>query len=307
VTNTKPAPVIVDIDKCLSCSGHEFKELYESTFNGSPEEAIPYFLTDRIASVHGQIMVCTGCGFVFTNPQFTPAAYNYIYSQVTSIGGDSARSQVRSDRFQRHRAHVESYANTGKFLDIGAGDGGFLDAMSSTTFDGVGFDVREDTIDDTQTRTDIVVASPTESLIDVRDKFDLPFDFITAWDVLEHLADIENYMTAIREMIKPGGYFFATVPNINSVAARIGKSRWNCMLLEHLWYFSPQTYEAFCRRFDMEVIHVEVIGYPADVGTISTRLSQMVPGFSLNPPNWLSQRAFTLPIGLMFVVCKVPD
>ena len=297
---------MIEIETCLACGAHQFDELYHATFNGNPDEAVPYFLTDRIASLHGRIVRCRSCGFTFTSPQFSPAAYNQIYGQVTSIGGDGGRSRVRRTRFHRHRTRVESYVEQGRFLDIGAGDGAFLDVMSSGPFTGTGFDVREDIGDNDEKQNNIILAKDAESMVASRDSFGLPFDFVTAWDVLEHLADLESYMTAIREITKPGGYLFATVPNVDSFAARIGRERWNCVLLEHLWYFSPKTFGVFCRRFDIEIVSAKPVGYPADLGTVMARLKQMFPTFSLELPTWLSERSITIPIGLMFVVCKMP-
>jgi hypothetical protein len=44
-------------------------------------------------------------------------------------------------------------------------------------------------------------------------------------------------------VLKTGGHLFVTVPNSESFVARAMGKRWNMLLLEHLWYFSPKTIE----------------------------------------------------------------
>jgi len=67
------------------------------------------------------------------------------------------------------------------------------------------------------------------------------FDFITAFDVLEHLPDLDKYLHALGRLLVPGGRLVVTLPDAGSWMATLSGRRWNMYLLEHLWFFDEST------------------------------------------------------------------
>jgi SAM-dependent methyltransferase len=132
------------------------------------------------------------------------------------------------------------------------------------------------------------------------------FDFIVAWDVLEHLADPVQQMQRLRDLLKPGGRLYLTLPNNASLAARLSGRTWNMLLLEHLWYFDPTTVTRLLDRCGYVVDSVRPIGYPVDLATVFLRARQTYGGWVPRAPAWLAKLAVTLPIGLMFVSAARP-
>src|SRR3546814_11228792 len=66
-------------------------------------------------------------------------------------------------------------------------------------------------------------------------------DVITMWHVLEHVDDLDAYLTQINALLKEGGYFIAAVPNHHSFDARLYKEHWAAYdVPRHLWHFSPK-------------------------------------------------------------------
>src|SRR3546814_8963092 len=51
-------------------------------------------------------------------------------------------------------------------------------------------------------------------------------DVITMWHVLEHVDDLDAYLTQINALLKEVGYFIAAVPNHHSFDARLYKDHW---------------------------------------------------------------------------------
>lgn len=58
-------------------------------------------------------------------------------------------------------------------------------------------------------------------------------------DVLEHLVDPAAAVRRIVELLEPGGYLFATVPDSGSLVARALGARWWSVLPMHVQYFTP--------------------------------------------------------------------
>lgn len=71
------------------------------------------------------------------------------------------------------------------------------------------------------------------------------FDAVTVWDVLEHVRDPIQFMSACGSLLKPGGHLFVNVPNLDSLQARVLGARWPLLLPEHLNYFNRKSLR-FC-------------------------------------------------------------
>jgi SAM-dependent methyltransferase len=286
------------VEACPVCGQKSVAELYPATFDGGWEDAVPFFLTDRTHAVHGRIVRCNVCTFVFTTPQFETAAYSRIYERITQTSRH-ARQEAALLRFRRLKDRVESYVPQGRFLELGCADGTFLNEMAG--FEGIGFEVRPAIM---RREGPIMSGDFLEWCAGHTKETADPFDFVAAWDVLEHLPAIHEYMAAVHAIVKPGGLFFATLPDISSAAARFCGEKWNCFLLEHLWYFSPITFRRYVRRFGFELVHAEPFNFPVDLGTIMLRLAQTYGTPIGRLASWLERIVIALPIGLMFAVCR---
>lgn len=288
-------------DPCLvcGCAGHDL--LYKPTYQASLDEAPGYFLAHRTATAHGPIVRCRSCGFVFTSPRFSPEDYDRIYQGIpTPHEGDSAFDPAKTARFRRLARAVRRHIGPGPHLDFGCGDGTFLRVLGYP--EGLGFEIGPPG----RRRAgpaDII----TGNWADVGGSSDIPsqsMDFVTAFDVLEHLPRIREDVALLRGVLKPGGLFFVSVPNVQSMAARIMGRRWNMLLLEHLWYFSPDTLRAFLERSGFE--HVETVPVPFDapVTHIITRLAQTFGLKGALPVGRLSRAVLPVPAGIMLGVYR---
>ncbi|MDA2935960.1 class I SAM-dependent methyltransferase [Patescibacteria group bacterium AH-259-L05] len=98
--------------------------------------------------------------------------------------------------------------NENQILEIGCGTGGNLEVLSRWG-KVTGLDISEEALNFCRKRGFNNLILSTAERINVSDK---TFDLVVAMDVLEH---IENDKKAIKEtwrILKPGGYFLATVP-----------------------------------------------------------------------------------------------
>jgi len=292
---------MIEITQCLVCGGDEFEERYASTFVGTWKDAAPFFLTNRIKATNGRIIRCRQCGFMVTSPQFTPSEYTKIYEHAPS-GADHQNSRKgAAARNRKRKGKVLRHFKEGKFLDLGSADGGFVFEMEG--FDGTGFDVRDIATAEPDAGQRILVGNFLK-YVAAHNPEEADFDFITAWDVIEHLPALDHYMAAIHKLLKADGLLFCSLPDISSAAARISEKKWNCLLLEHLWYFTPETFQRYVGKFGFDVLETSSFTYPVELGTLFQRLNQTYGFAPFRLPGFLNDIIVSLPMGLMFVVCR---
>jgi SAM-dependent methyltransferase len=285
-----------DVTACPVCDGESFVERYPATFDGDWRDAVPYFLTGRTKVVHGRIVRCRDCSFSFTSPQFAAAEYRRIYAAVCSSSKGIGEPRARFDELARFVRRTET---TGRFLDFGCGNGGFLDAMSG--YNGVGLEISADGPEGVVQHGRIITGDILAETLPATGLSFGSFDFIVAWDVLEHLAAPEEQMRRLHTLLKPGGRLYLTLPNSASWIARLSGEKWNMLLLEHLWYFSPETVTRFLKRVGFATDLIKPIGYPVDLASAFLRARQTYGDLVPPVPGFLAKAVVTLPIGLMFV------
>lgn len=292
---------MIEIEQCPVCQGRDIAEKYPATFSGTPSDAVQFFLTNRERAVRGRIAECKDCGFIFTSPQFTPEEYDFIYSQVASSWSkDESQTTSEHARFAGLAKALRRHASGGRLLDFGCGSGAFLEQIPE--FDAIGFEV-----DSEQSDWDgkVFRGSVDDARQQSSEFADGSFDIITAWDVLEHLPKLDQSLDQIYAMLKPGGLFVFTVPNVGSAAAKLTGRFWNSFLLEHIWYFRPDTIERILTRRGFVKESIKGIPFPADLNLVARRIRQTLQMPAPAKPN-KGSTVLPLPIGLMIGVFRKP-
>jgi SAM-dependent methyltransferase len=285
---------------CLVCRSINFELLYESTFTGTKEEAPAYFLNTRSLLAHGRITRCRGCGFCWTNPQFDVDEYEHIYACIQRLSPTAnPLFDAETVRFDRLVKLVSSYsAKPRRLLDLGCGDGKFLAAMPAE--ERFGYEVagvHSSYPDGIQVITDDLLAKIGEAPL-----LEGTFDVLTAWDVFEHLPDLDQFVVAIGRLLCSGGYLFVTVPNLDSLVARLCGERWSMILLEHLWYFGPKTLDLFLGRHGFSMVKQGHMPFAVTASYLAARFAQTY-GLKPSPlPKLIGKKIISVPIGLMYGV-----
>jgi SAM-dependent methyltransferase len=289
-------------DPCIVCGSADAAPLYPPTFHASLAEAPDYFLAHRRATAHGPIVKCRGCGFVFTSPRFAPEDYDRIYGSIaTPHEGVVAFDAAKGARFQRLAALVRpQLGDDAALLDFGCGDGAFLRELDNSAAKGfeIGAPGR------IRAGSSEVILGDWASSVGTDDLPTGGFDVVTAFDVLEHLPRIEEDVAYIRALLRPGGLLFASVPNSQSIVARVMGKRWNMILLEHLWYFSPRTLDAFLARHGFTRVAMQSLPFDAPLAHVATRLAQTFGMNGAFVPRGAAKWVLPVPAGILLGIYR---
>lgn len=179
---------------------------------------------------------CPSCGTGATWPvpdDLSP----YYETYYGKRHGFTARYRAR-----RRLSRVRKYVPGGKLLDIGYGEGTFVELATIQGFDCVGVE----RFADERVR-------PFATFRELRDIND-SFDAITMWHSLEHLAVPDVTIGEITELLTDDGSLFIAVPNFASTQAKLFTKDWlHVDVPRHLFHFTPSGIEKLLKKHGLSI------------------------------------------------------
>jgi len=148
--------------------------------------------------------------------RFLSTILRFVVSVVTALSG------LTKERRNVTNMHLNELS-PGRLLEIGCGDGEFLDRMKGCgwTVDGVDFD--EEAAKSAKEKFGIEVKVGQLEEMCYREN---SFDAITLRHVLEHVFDPIATMHEVCRILKPGGTVIVVTPNAESLGMRTFGSNW---------------------------------------------------------------------------------
>ena len=189
---------------------------------------------------------CAGCGVYFRNPRPTQPEIQRSYDFGSNYAEWQQNETARRAMWIRRLALIQPFKQTGRLLDIGAGDGYFLDIAKAAGFETFGTELSLTGAEYAKGRGHQLLIGQLKEI----DFKDLKFDVVTMWHVLEHLPNPGEALAIISALLKPGGVLALAVPNEENHLFRhrlrggrgenpLGPLVWSKEI--HLTHFQPAT------------------------------------------------------------------
>jgi ubiquinone/menaquinone biosynthesis C-methylase UbiE len=90
---------------------------------------------------------------------------------------------------------------------------------------------------------------------------DSSFDVLTAWHVIEHVADVERTLADWFRVLRPNGVLALETPDASSPIVRLrGSSYRKFWAPEHTYTFTPSTLAEFMQRAGFELLRRPAFG-----------------------------------------------
>jgi 2-polyprenyl-3-methyl-5-hydroxy-6-metoxy-1,4-benzoquinol methylase len=145
---------------------------------------------------------------------------------------------------------INSHSEKGILLDIGAGTGDFLVAAKKEGWKTTG-------IEPSLKAKTIAISKGVDFVDNLTDLKDHSFDVITMWHVLEHVPNLEEYLIALKRLLKPTGTILIAVPNFKSFDANYYGRFWAAYdVPRHIWHFSKVTIKKLFSEKEMNLVEV---------------------------------------------------
>jgi SAM-dependent methyltransferase len=201
----------------------------------------------------GRILRCRFCRLGFRESRPRPEELSRLYSQLDSTVYEAEQSG-RSKTAQRHLRIVTRHVARGHLLDVGCASGTFLHTAVEAGWTGVGVEPSETL----SAKAASLLGGRARVLTTSLEQADLPndrFDAVTLWDVLEHVTDPVQFLQRCAALLRPGGFLFVNVPDLDSFQARLFGHRWPLLLPEHLNYFNANSLTLCARPAPLVWLH----------------------------------------------------
>ncbi|PKN00415.1 MAG: hypothetical protein CVU78_01315 [Elusimicrobia bacterium HGW-Elusimicrobia-2] len=229
---------------------------------------------DRVFTIHK----CANCGFVFLSPmpsrdEMAAFYFDEYYGNNSGVSGNLSATIFSLFRFLRGK-RIYRYKKTGRILDVGCGDGSFLNLMKLSRWEVAGVETAETGI-----------KRCAQKKINAQHDINFPdeyFDVITLWHSLEHIENPPGILKKLYRVLSKKGKLIISVPNIESMEYVLFKRSWfHLDLPRHLRHFSPGTLKKLLLKAGFRTLRISHYSFEYNpYGLFQTIANVFTPEFN---------------------------
>ncbi|EMR03101.1 class I SAM-dependent methyltransferase [Cesiribacter andamanensis] len=210
---------------------------------------------------------CQQCRLLFTNPRPTEAELGKYYESATYISHtdqgntlvNRAYKLVREYTLRQKVALIQKWSPQGELLDIGCGTGHFLAKAKEKGWQVEGVEINEGARAQAESRLAQALHPLLRNIPATR-----RFQAITLWHVLEHVYDLSETMTQLKDLLHKQGSLFIAVPNPQSYDAQYYGAAWAAWdVPRHLYHFNQEVMQRLAKKWGFAVKGVAPMRFDA--------------------------------------------
>lgn len=224
---------------CPIC-GTKLRSTLFAEANVRPEELDNFAFASRKLPeyMHGRLLECGNCDLLYSSPALDPAVLADCYRDAAFDSG--LESEFAARTYARLLLPLApSLPKPLSVLDIGCGDGTFLNQLRLEGFDelaGI-----EPSIIPIQAAKAEIRDTIRLGLFQASDYAPASFSVVTCFQVMEHVPAPLELTKGVFNLLKPGGAFAIIVHNRRAVSTKLLGRKSPIFDIEHLQLFSEQS------------------------------------------------------------------
>jgi SAM-dependent methyltransferase len=182
-------------------------------------------------------MECPECGVLYTREQATGAALGELYDHYYDRAPFAAPPPAVRASLARLVRSFEGVRHTGRWLDVGFGEGGLLGEAEAQGWRCHGTEIAPPSLRYGERRGWVVSADAAAD-----ERFPAHgFDVVSMVELLEHVPQPDALLREAAHWLRPGGVLYITTPNAASLNRRLLGLNWSVVAPpEHLTLWTAQ-------------------------------------------------------------------
>ena len=246
---------------CPGCGANDSKPFAESNFDPDALDAFAFASRKLPEYMHHALVACNRCDLLYANPAPDRKSLEAAYHDAAFDASDE--SHYAGLTYASYLPGIAAKLPDRKgALDIGTGDGAFLEQLQRHGF--------SDVVGVEPSAAPVAAAKPEIRPL-IRHAPFRSADFaaeslrlVTCFQTIEHVYDPLALCQQVLGLLRPGGALFLVSHNRRALLARAMGSKSPIFDLEHLQLFSPQSMRALLVRagFSRVDVHTVVNRYP---------------------------------------------
>ncbi len=161
-------------------------------------------------------MICEDCSHQFRSGYYTPEALSIVFKRTNQnqmVGYDiEGQRRVSSQMIEK----ILPYQDSGRWLDVGFGNGSLLFTAEEYGFYPVGLDLRPDTV---ASFRQIGMPAYCQDVMDHDPE--IPYAVVSMADVLEHMPYPKAALKKVNSIMEERGALFLSMPNADCFAWKV--------------------------------------------------------------------------------------
>lgn len=210
------------------------------------------------------IRQCSGCGTV----QSTSTPVDYYRDVIRATAYSEEMSKFRVQQF--NDLSIRYDFDKKKIVEIGCGRGEYLTLMSQVGWDVYGIEHLGSSVDhanNTGLRVEKAYPENAETRLN-----GAPFDAFVIFNFLEHIPNINDFLSGIRTNLTQDGMGLIEVPNFDMM---VRESMSTEFIADHIYYFSEATLKRTLEINGFDVIESRVIWHDYIISAIVRKRDEL--------------------------------
>jgi SAM-dependent methyltransferase len=239
---------------CPLCGSTDTSQVFaEAAFDPAKWDKFAFASRKMPEYMHYRLIACPQCDLLYANPLPTLEALAEAYQEAAFDSAEEASGA--SLTYARFLPEIKrSLPDTQGALDIGTGDGAFLEQLLQAGFTEVAG--VEPSLAPIAGAKDAIRPLIRPGLFQATDYAPGQFSLITCFQTLEHLYDPLEMCRESFGLLKPGGAVFFIGHNRRAWSARLLQFKSPIFDIEHLQLFSPRSLRALLEMSGFQNVRV---------------------------------------------------
>lgn len=191
--------------KCPYCSSSKIYPIRDYSMQALINEYINTYNFNPYSDIYNDLtlekMHCSNCGLEFYNYKIPDSPL--LYEKLLATG----RYTYPKYKWEYNQAiNLIVKYDLKRVLDIGCGEGNFLDKIKNLVDYSLGSEFNQTAISRCREKGLNVTSKPLNSITE-------KFDFICMFQILEHISSPKQFIEEVLNLLEPGGLLFIATPN----------------------------------------------------------------------------------------------